>query len=181
MRNDLLDSPRKIILKIFQCPNCCCWNGCRKKHNSLVLDIKSDLRCGKKNLNTLHDYLNDRNCFSLCGLKIKIPLIYTESNYNSNCAHSIVHTLIPSYYTSNSCILTLFLEEIEMNRSQRKWNMNGKSRSLPNPVKLQNWLKQLSRMVSWVQTLELGVFYLCYQAVQGSSLIFICLRQKTWW
>lgn len=87
-RNNLLDSPRKIILNVFQCPKCCCWSGCRNKHNSLILDIKGRLEVWKKNLNTLHDYLNDRNCFSFCSLKIKIPLIHNESNYNSNCAQS---------------------------------------------------------------------------------------------
>lgn len=140
----------------------------------------------KKNLNSLHDYLNDRNCSSFCNLKIKIPLMSTESSYNNNCAHSLVHTFIPSYYISSFYILTQFLEHIEMNRSQRKWNMNGKSRSLPNLVKLQNWLKQWSGMVSWVQTLELGAFCLCCQAVQGSSLWFLFVSDKRpdgkrWW
>lgn len=173
MRNDLLDSPRKIILKIFQCLKWCCWNACRNKCNSLILDIRHE---GKKILNALHDYLDDRNSFSFCSLKIKMPLISTQSSYNNNCAHSLVHPFISSYYISNSWILTQFLEHIEMNRSQRKWNMNGKNRSLPNLVKLQNWLKQWSGMDSWVQTLDLGAFCLCCQAVQSSSLIFIFLR-----
>lgn len=43
------------------------------------------------------------------------------SNYNSNCAQTVVPAFIPSYDISNSCILTQFLtEQTEMSRSQRK-------------------------------------------------------------